>query len=86
MGFLYDAGMRGILALEHLRMLIDKIHSPAELKSLKKSELSQLAAELRAIVLDTASKNGGHLASNFGSTELTIALHYVFDTPRDKIV
>ncbi|MEE4356089.1 MAG: 1-deoxy-D-xylulose-5-phosphate synthase [Desulfococcaceae bacterium] len=63
-----------------------QINSPADLKQLKRSELAKLAAELRNRIVEVVSKNGGHLASSLGAVELTIALHYVFDTPADKIV
>lgn len=66
--------------------LIDKIISPLDLKKIQKSELPTLAAELRKYIIQVVSKNGGHLASSLGAIELTIALHYVFDTPKDKIV
>ncbi len=66
--------------------LLEKIDSPSDLKNLERSELSDLASELREIIVEVVSKNGGHLASNLGAIELTIALHYVFDTPDDKII
>ncbi len=66
--------------------LLPKIDSPADLRRLSRGELPALAAELRQFVLDTVSQTGGHLGSNLGTVELTIALHYVFDTPRDRIV
>jgi len=66
--------------------LLDKVDSPADLKRLSKSKLEQLAAELRQELVSTVSANGGHLASNLGVVELTIALHRVFDSPRDKII
>lgn len=65
---------------------LDKINSPADLKNLDRSELKVLADELRKFVVNTVSSTGGHLAPNLGVVELTIALHYVFDTPKDKIV
>lgn len=67
-------------------MTLDSIHSPADLKKLPREELPTLAAELRQFVLDSVSKTGGHLSSNLGTVELSIALHYVFDTPRDRII
>jgi len=66
--------------------LLDKIDSPADLKGLAKEELGQLAAEIRQELVAIVSANGGHLASNLGAVELTIALHRVFDSPRDKII
>jgi len=66
--------------------LLDRVDSPADLKRLTKPELEQLAAELRQELVTTVSANGGHLASNLGVVELTIALHRVFDSPRDKII
>jgi 1-deoxy-D-xylulose-5-phosphate synthase len=67
-------------------MLLDKINSPSDLKKLKPEELRRLAEELRTTIIRTVSVNGGHLASNLGVIELTVALHYVFNTPEDKIV
>ena len=66
--------------------LLDRIDNPADLKGLAKQELEQLAAEIRQELVTTVSANGGHLASNLGVVELTIALHRVFDSPRDKII
>ncbi len=66
--------------------LLDKIDNPADLKGLTKQELEQLAAEIRQELVTTVTANGGHLASNLGAVELTIALHRVFDSPRDKII
>lgn len=66
--------------------LLDKINSPDDLKLLKVEELSPLAAEFREYILDTVSRTGGHLASNLGSVELTIALHYCFNSPKDRII
>ena len=66
--------------------LLDTIHTPADLRALPPAELPRLAAELRAFLVDSVAHTGGHLASNLGAVELTLALHYVFDTPRDRIV
>ncbi|MBL0419531.1 1-deoxy-D-xylulose-5-phosphate synthase [Ramlibacter sp. AW1] len=66
--------------------LLDTIESPADLRRLPRPQLSQLAAELRAFVLESVSRTGGHLSSNLGTVELTIALHYVFNTPHDRLV
>ncbi len=67
-------------------MLIENIKSPRDMKSLKPEELNTLADELRTLIIERVSINGGHLASNLGVVELTIALHYVFNSPVDKIV
>jgi 1-deoxy-D-xylulose-5-phosphate synthase len=66
--------------------LLKKIDSPADLRKLPRTQLNPLADELRAFLLDSVSKTGGHLSSNLGTVELTIALHYVFNTPEDRIV
>src|ERR1700682_1450052 len=66
--------------------LLKTIDEPADLRRLDRRQLQPLADELRAFVLDSVSQTGGHLSSNLGTVELTIALHYVFDTPSDRIV
>jgi 1-deoxy-D-xylulose-5-phosphate synthase len=66
--------------------LLLAINDPAELRKLAPSQLTPLARELRQFLLDSVARTGGHLSSNLGTVELTIALHYVFDTPRDRIV
>ena len=66
--------------------LLDKVNSPADLKELNIHELSDLCTEIREFLVDKVSKTGGHLAPNLGVVELTVALHYIFDTPNDKIV
>src|SRR5664279_4264956 len=66
--------------------LLQTISDPADLRLLARTQLNALAAELRAYVLDSVSKTGGHLSSNLGTVELTVALHYVFNTPHDRIV
>lgn len=66
--------------------LLDSIHSPADLKKLTIDQLQTLAEEVRQFLLETLSHTGGHLASNLGCVELTIALHYCFDSPNDRIV
>ena len=66
--------------------LLKTIDDPVQLRALERRQLGQLAAELRAYVLESVSKTGGHLSSNLGTVELTIALHYVFETPEDRIV
>ncbi|MGI5998663.1 MAG: 1-deoxy-D-xylulose-5-phosphate synthase [Lutispora sp.] len=65
---------------------LDKINSPEDIKKLDYKELEELSQELRDYIIDVVSKNGGHLASNLGVIELTIALHRVFDSPKDKII
>ncbi len=66
--------------------LLDRIQSPADVRQLSRTQLDTLAAELRAYLLDSVSRTGGHLSSNLGTVELTVALHHVFDTPHDRIV
>ncbi|KND55282.1 1-deoxy-D-xylulose 5-phosphate synthase [Candidatus Paraburkholderia kirkii] len=66
--------------------LLKSIDDPADLRALDRRQLQPLTDELRAYVLDSVSQTGGHLSSNLGTVELTIALHYVFDTPNDRIV
>lgn len=67
-------------------MKLSEIKSPAEIKKLSISELEELAKEIRQVIISTVAKTGGHLAPNLGVVELTLALHYVFDSPRDKII
>ncbi|MGE5631935.1 MAG: 1-deoxy-D-xylulose-5-phosphate synthase [Caulobacteraceae bacterium] len=66
--------------------ILDRINSPEDLKKLSYAELNDLAGELRDYVIKVVSENGGHLASNLGVVELTLALHRVFDSPKDKII
>ncbi|MGQ2903394.1 MAG: 1-deoxy-D-xylulose-5-phosphate synthase [Neoaquamicrobium sediminum] len=66
--------------------LLDKVRIPADLRDLTESELPQLASELRAELIDAVSQTGGHLGAGLGVVELTVALHYVFDTPADRII
>lgn len=66
--------------------LLEKINSPSDLKLLNEEELASLAEEVRRFLLQTVSRTGGHLASNLGSVEITLALHYCFDSPTDKII
>ncbi|QYY26588.1 MULTISPECIES: 1-deoxy-D-xylulose-5-phosphate synthase [unclassified Diaphorobacter] len=66
--------------------LLERVNDPADLRRLPRAELKALATELRAFVLESVSKTGGHLSSNLGTVELTVALHAVFDTPRDRLV
>ena len=67
-------------------MLIEQIHEPTDLKKLSIKQLKQLCEELRSEIVNVVSEHGGHLASNLGVVELTVAVHYVFDTPEDKLV
>ena len=69
-----------------MSIILDKIDSPADLKALKVKDLRQLASEIRKELVARVTDNGGHLASNLGVVELTIALHRVFDSPHDKII
>lgn len=66
--------------------MLEKINLPQDLKNKTIQEKQELATEIRTLILETVSKNGGHLASNLGVVELTIALHSIFDTPKDKII
>ena len=66
--------------------LLQTVNDPAALRRMSRAELKTLANELRAFVLESVSKTGGHLSSNLGTVELTIAIHRVFDTPRDRLV
>jgi 1-deoxy-D-xylulose-5-phosphate synthase len=66
--------------------LLDKIDSPADLRNLPESSLEQLAAEVRAFLLESVSGSGGHFAAGLGTVELTVALHYLYNTPEDRIV
>ncbi|REE70621.1 1-deoxy-D-xylulose-5-phosphate synthase [Paenibacillus taihuensis] len=67
-------------------MLLEHIHEPADLKPLSIAQLEQLAAEIRSFLIEKLSETGGHLAPNLGVVELTIALHYLFDSPKDKFI
>ena len=66
--------------------VLHTINSSQDLKQLEQSELAQLSLELREFILQSVASTGGHLSSNLGTVELAIALHYVFDTPEDRIV
>ncbi|MHB1224682.1 MAG: 1-deoxy-D-xylulose-5-phosphate synthase [Gemmatimonadaceae bacterium] len=66
--------------------VLDRIDSPADLKRCSRDELRQLADEMRAFLIDSCSRTGGHIGAGLGVVELTIAMHYVFDTPRDQLV
>ncbi|MCJ7564175.1 MAG: 1-deoxy-D-xylulose-5-phosphate synthase [Candidatus Aminicenantes bacterium] len=69
-----------------MNKILDTISGPQDLKKLSPEDLAKLANEVRAYILEVVSKNGGHLSANLGVVELTLALHYVFDAPRDKII
>ena len=66
--------------------LIRQINFPADLRKFSKSQLKQISDELREELIDVVSETGGHLGAGLGVVELTVALHYVFDTPKDKLV
>ena len=66
--------------------LLETVNDPSDLRRVPRSQLKVLADELRAYVLDSVSRTGGHLSSNLGTVELTVALHYVFNTPEDRVV
>src|SRR6478752_6462328 len=65
---------------------LDRIASPRDLRAMAARELPRIAEELRRYVLNTVAATGGHLSSNLGTIELTVALHYVFDTPADRLI
>src|SRR6202167_2596278 len=67
-------------------MLLDDIHEPADLRSLSPDQLDQLSAEIRSFIVETVTTTGGHLGSNLGVVELTLALHRVFDSPQDILL
>src|SRR5450756_1761423 len=66
--------------------ILETIESPADLRTLSRAELKQLASELRDYVVQSVAQTGGHLSSNLGTVELTIALHHVYNTPHDRLV
>ncbi|MBQ0130858.1 MAG: 1-deoxy-D-xylulose-5-phosphate synthase, partial [Comamonas sp.] len=66
--------------------LLQKVNAPSDLRSMSRNDLKALSDELRAYVLQSVSQTGGHLSSNLGTVELTVALHAVFNTPHDRIV
>ena len=66
--------------------IIDDISYPSDIKKLSRKELKTLAKEIREFIIDSVSETGGHLSSNLGVIELTIALHYVFNAPKDKLI
>ena len=67
-------------------MILENIHSPADVKALRKDQLPQLCQELRSFLIESVSQTGGHLAANLGAVELTVAIHRVFDTASDRLV
>ena len=67
-------------------MYLEKINSPDDLKQFNMEECVELAKEIRVHLLEAVSKKGGHLSSNLGIVELTIAMHYVFQSPKDKMI
>jgi 1-deoxy-D-xylulose-5-phosphate synthase len=72
---------------EHrMHALLESIHSPADVRRLGRADLPELARQLRAYLLESVARTGGHLSSNLGTVELTVALHYVFNTPHDRLV
>ncbi len=79
-------GPRSKRGVTHMTSLLNRIEQPADLRGLAKAQLPALANELRQFVIDSVSRTGGHLSSNLGTVELTVALHYVFNTPHDRIV
>src|SRR5436189_2402784 len=75
-----------LVAPEKSKRLLDGIHGPADIKAVREQDLPQLAQEVRDELMRVLSQTGGHLGPNLGVVELTIALHRVFDTPRDRFV
>jgi len=69
-----------------MSQILDRVNSPGDVKALKQGELQRLCSEIRELLVNRVTENGGHLASNLGVVELTVALHRVFDSPKDKIV
>ncbi len=69
-----------------MHALLESIHSPADVRRLGRADLPELARQLRAYLLESVARTGGHLSSNLGTVELTVALHYVFNTPHDRLV
>ena len=69
-----------------MEIKLSKLRAPSRLRKLKREHMKEVCDQLRQRILDVVSEKGGHLASNLGSVEITVALHYIFDTPKDKIV
>ena len=74
------------MAKENKTQLLNSINTPADIRALREEQLPQLCSELREFIIEALSHNPGHFASSLGTVELTVALHYVFDTPNDKLV
>src|SRR3569623_1569149 len=66
--------------------LLDALHNPEQLRALPEHQLAKLAAELRRVLIESVGRTGGHLAANLGVVDLTVALHYVYKTPEDRMV
>src|SRR3982750_4998485 len=66
--------------------LLETVDDPADIRTLDRRQLAQLATELRAFLVESVASTGGHLSSNLGTVELTVALHYVLQTPRDRVI
>src|SRR6476619_7420060 len=66
--------------------LLETVEDPADIRTYDRKQLAQLATELRGFIVDSVAATGGHLSSNLGTVELTIALHYVFNTPEDRLI
>jgi len=66
--------------------ILERINSPEDLRKLARDDINKVSDELRTFLLESVSKSGGHLSSNLGTVELTLAIHYVFNTPFDKLV
>jgi 1-deoxy-D-xylulose-5-phosphate synthase len=66
--------------------MLDRVEMPSDIRDLNLNELESLASDIREYILDTISKTGGHLAAGLGTVELSIALHYIFNTPTDKVI
>ena len=81
-----DKALKGLTAGAPDLSLLEAIDSPEDLKKLPAAELPEVAQELRSLIVDSVSKTGGHLASSLGAVELAIALHYVFNTPDDRVI
>jgi 1-deoxy-D-xylulose-5-phosphate synthase len=75
-----------VVAQESKTPLLDQIHNPEDLRKLRENQLRQVADELRTETIDAVADNGGHLGAGLGVVELTVALHYVFDTPQDRLI
>ena len=70
----------------HPDYLLNEVNEPEDIKGMTLQQLQQLATEMRTLVLERDERIGGHVGSNLGAMELTIALHYVFDSPHDKVI